>query len=228
MLGSWRPKGPARSWSGGQRRCRSWPTRWPAPVRTGRPALLIGGEAGAGKSRLLAELQATAPDARVLAGGCLAMGGDELPFTPFATFLRGLVREMRRRSGTGRSVWPPRAAPTGRPPPSGCGGPNRWRTGSARRPLAQSITSLARRAGLQPGPRTRAREDRLGLTDRELEVLRLVAAGRSNREIAAGLFISAKTASVHVSNILAKLGAATRTEAAATGAPPWASRQLTT
>jgi len=60
----------------------------------GHPALLIGGEAGAGKSRLLAEFQATAPDARVLAGGCLAMGGDELPFTPFATFLRGLVREI--------------------------------------------------------------------------------------------------------------------------------------
>jgi hypothetical protein len=76
----------------------------------GHPALLIGGEAGAAKSRLLAEFQATAPDARVLAGGCLAMGGDA---------------------------------------------------------------------------------------------------------IAAELFISAKTASVHVSNILAKLGAATRTEAAA-------------
>jgi DNA-binding NarL/FixJ family response regulator len=46
-------------------------------------------------------------------------------------------------------------------------------------------------------------------------VLRLVAAGRSNREIAAELFIAAKTASVHVSNILAKLGVSTRTEAAA-------------
>ena len=53
-----------------------------------------------------------------------------------------------------------------------------------------------------------------GLTSRELEVLRLVAAGQSNREIAAALVISPKTASVHVSNILAKLGAATRTEAA--------------
>jgi DNA-binding NarL/FixJ family response regulator len=53
------------------------------------------------------------------------------------------------------------------------------------------------------------------LTDREFEVLRLVAAGRSNRDIAADLFISAKTASVHVSNIMAKLGAANRTEAAA-------------
>jgi DNA-binding CsgD family transcriptional regulator/tetratricopeptide (TPR) repeat protein len=55
----------------------------------------------------------------------------------------------------------------------------------------------------------------LGLTERELEVLRLVAAGRSNREIAAELFISPKTASVHVSNILGKLGAASRGEAAA-------------
>jgi DNA-binding NarL/FixJ family response regulator len=46
-------------------------------------------------------------------------------------------------------------------------------------------------------------------------VLRLVAAGRSNREIAIELFISAKTASVHVSNILAKLNVASRGEAAA-------------
>jgi DNA-binding NarL/FixJ family response regulator len=54
-----------------------------------------------------------------------------------------------------------------------------------------------------------------GLTAREVEVLRLVAVGRSNRDIASELFISAKTASIHVSNILAKLGAASRTEAAA-------------
>ena len=53
------------------------------------------------------------------------------------------------------------------------------------------------------------------MTGRELEVLRLVAAGRSNREIANELFISPKTASVHVSNILGKLGAANRGEAAA-------------
>jgi DNA-binding CsgD family transcriptional regulator len=54
-----------------------------------------------------------------------------------------------------------------------------------------------------------------GLTDREGEVLRLIAAGQSNREIAAELFISPKTVSVHVSNILGKLKAASRTEAAA-------------
>jgi DNA-binding NarL/FixJ family response regulator len=46
-------------------------------------------------------------------------------------------------------------------------------------------------------------------------VLRLLAAGHSNREIGATLFIAPKTASVHVSNILAKLGASSRTEAAA-------------
>ncbi|MCL8253099.1 response regulator transcription factor, partial [Aeromicrobium fastidiosum] len=53
------------------------------------------------------------------------------------------------------------------------------------------------------------------LTPREREVLQQVAAGRSNGEIGTRLFISTKTVSVHVSNILAKLGAAGRTEAAA-------------
>ena len=46
-------------------------------------------------------------------------------------------------------------------------------------------------------------------------MLRLLARGMSNREIGGELFITTKTASVHVSNILAKLGAASRTEAAA-------------
>lgn len=53
-----------------------------------------------------------------------------------------------------------------------------------------------------------------GLTPRELEVLQLVAQGRTNAQIAAELVLSTKTASVHVSNILAKLGVAGRTEAA--------------
>jgi len=91
------------------------------------------------------------------------------------------------------------------------------------RPLSDGIALLARRARIplsEPGDKAGARApsgpDRLGLTAREFEVLRLVAAGRSNREIATELFISAKTASVHVSNILGKLGVATRGEAAAT------------
>ena len=53
------------------------------------------------------------------------------------------------------------------------------------------------------------------LTDRELEILRLVARGLTNAEIAARLFISTKTAGNHVSNILTKVGARSRTEAAA-------------
>jgi DNA-binding NarL/FixJ family response regulator len=54
----------------------------------------------------------------------------------------------------------------------------------------------------------------LGLTPREAEVLSLVAAGRTNREIATALFVSEKTASVHVSNILRKLSVTSRVEAA--------------
>ena len=56
---------------------------------------------------------------------------------------------------------------------------------------------------------------RLGLTAREVEVLRLVAAGRTNRQIAESLFISTKTASAHVSNLLMKLGVTNRAEAGA-------------
>jgi DNA-binding CsgD family transcriptional regulator/tetratricopeptide (TPR) repeat protein len=57
--------------------------------------------------------------------------------------------------------------------------------------------------------------DRLGLTPREAEVLTLVAAGRTNRQIGEELFVSDKTASVHVSNILRKLGVNSRVDAAA-------------
>ena len=53
-----------------------------------------------------------------------------------------------------------------------------------------------------------------GLTDRELEVVRLVAAGFTNPQIAAALYISRKTAEHHVSSILVKLGVSSRTEAA--------------
>jgi DNA-binding CsgD family transcriptional regulator len=92
-------------------------------------------------------------------------------------------------------------------------------------PLLAALADLGRRARLAPalgahhgahGLAAAASAGRLSsLTGRELEVLRLLAAGHSNREIAAELFISPKTASVHVSNILAKLNAASRTEAAA-------------
>jgi DNA-binding NarL/FixJ family response regulator len=54
-----------------------------------------------------------------------------------------------------------------------------------------------------------------GLTDRELQVLRLVAAGRSNREIAAALVISEHTVARHVQNIFGKLGVSSRSAAGA-------------
>ena len=84
-------------------------------------------------------------------------------------------------------------------------------------PLLGEIQRLARQARieLETGRAGEAPSDPLGLTEREAEVIRLVAAGRSNQQIADELFITRKTASVHVSNILGKLGVANRVEAAA-------------
>jgi DNA-binding CsgD family transcriptional regulator len=82
-------------------------------------------------------------------------------------------------------------------------------------PLREQIEALARRGRLDIGAALVASRGAAGLTPREREVLRLVAAGRSNQQIADALFISRKTASVHVSHILTKLGVDTRVEAAA-------------
>jgi DNA-binding CsgD family transcriptional regulator/tetratricopeptide (TPR) repeat protein len=97
------------------------------------------------------------------------------------------------------------------------------RLGAAR--LVSEAESLARRARIslptasrQPSPTPETRPDSaeaFGLTPREREVLGLVAGGSTNRQIAERLYISDKTASVHVSNILSKLGVANRGEAAA-------------
>jgi len=81
--------------------------------------------------------------------------------------------------------------------------------------LRAALSDLGRRAKLGASSRAVPGSPLSILTSRELEVLSALATGRSNKEIAAELFISGKTVSVHVSNILAKLGAASRTEAAA-------------
>ncbi len=91
--------------------------------------------------------------------------------------------------------------------------------------LVQEVLGLAERARLALGSATplvqRAEPDRagavdpFGLTRRERQVLGLVAQGASNRQIAAALYMAEKTASVHVSRILAKLGVSSRTQAAA-------------
>jgi DNA-binding CsgD family transcriptional regulator/tetratricopeptide (TPR) repeat protein len=86
-------------------------------------------------------------------------------------------------------------------------------------PLRAAIAQVADRAGLElTGSRTGEVEEpvrRFGLTRRELEVLRLLVDGRTNREIAGELFITEKTAGHHVSSILGKLDVAGRLEAAA-------------
>ena len=79
-------------------------------------------------------------------------------------------------------------------------------------PMLARADSVAERFALA----SRERRTTDVLTAREAEVLSLLAEGRTNAEIAATLFMSPKTASVHVSHIIAKLGAANRTEAAAT------------
>jgi DNA-binding CsgD family transcriptional regulator/tetratricopeptide (TPR) repeat protein len=103
-------------------------------------------------------------------------------------------------------------------------------------PLSREIVALARRARVvlgslgdgaseddvaaaavvEPPPPEDGVEAvrRAGLSDREIEVLRLVAAGRSNGQIAERLFITRKTAGVHVTHILQKLAVANRVEAA--------------
>jgi DNA-binding CsgD family transcriptional regulator/tetratricopeptide (TPR) repeat protein len=83
-------------------------------------------------------------------------------------------------------------------------------------PLRSAVTALARRGRLDlPGA---GRVPTAVLTPREAEVLQLLARGRTNRQIGAELYMSEKTASVHVSRILAKLGAGGRTEAVALAA----------
>jgi len=87
-------------------------------------------------------------------------------------------------------------------------------------PLLTDIEAVSRRTRLSVEPAAAAALDdvaidHLGLTPREAEVLSLVAAGRTNRQIGEALFVSEKTASVHVSNILRKLGVNSRVDAAA-------------
>ena len=101
-------------------------------------------------------------------------------------------------SGDWRRHWPAQATAGRRP-----------------RPPAAAVEALARRARLDLGAGLREQQGLAGLTPRELDVLRLLVEGRSNRQIAERLFISGKTAGVHVTNLLAKLGVHSRLEAAA-------------
>ncbi|MDF3053873.1 MAG: LuxR family transcriptional regulator, partial [Geminicoccaceae bacterium] len=93
-----------------------------------------------------------------------------------------------------------------------------WSYGHALPPV--EVLAEAERGVISAGPaaddtRTERSEAPSRLTARELDVLRLVAAGHSNREIATALFVTQRTAATHVSHILSKLGVGSRSEAAA-------------
>jgi DNA-binding CsgD family transcriptional regulator/tetratricopeptide (TPR) repeat protein len=87
------------------------------------------------------------------------------------------------------------------------------------KPLLAAIAHVAERAGLDISASSAGEERQAargyGLTRREMEVLRLLVDGRTNRQIAGELFIGEKTAGTHVSSILGKLDVASRAEAAA-------------
>ena len=90
------------------------------------------------------------------------------------------------------------------------------------RPLSAAAAAELARLG-EPlerrlGRRAAAAHEGAGLSRRELEVMRLVSVGRTNREIARELFLSPRTVDMHVRNILAKLSCRTRTEAASRAA----------
>jgi DNA-binding NarL/FixJ family response regulator len=97
------------------------------------------------------------------------------------------------------------------------------RLADGHQPLRAAITELSLRARIPVADSTSTVEHkpalRHGLTPQEERVLRLLATGLTNAEIGIALFISPKTASVHVSNLLRKLEVANRTEAAT-----WAAR----
>ncbi|WP_203664870.1 helix-turn-helix transcriptional regulator [Actinocatenispora rupis] len=82
------------------------------------------------------------------------------------------------------------------------------------RPLLARVDEMLARARLSPAAEPPATPG-FGLTARELDVLRVLARGRSNAQIAAELFVTGNTVATHVARILTKLGVATRTEAAA-------------
>ena len=146
-----------------------------------------------------------ADDWAALADGWTALG------RPFRDRYRPLARGRRGRAR--RAI--------AREPLRPCARAIAWpRLSEPHRSLGH-LETMARRlrvrlavSGSETDVGTRGDASPYGLTRRELEVLAAVAAGRTNRQIAEALFISESTAGVHVSNILGKLGVATRTEAA--------------
>ena len=173
--------------------------------------------AGAGPLLLTVEAELARAEGRVDPAG---VGGSGGRVEREGGALPGRLRALAVGGGAAG-----RAAATAATQPTSCAPRGRWPSASARGPCATRSTPShgAPASTWRPPARPQRRCARScptrpassGLTPRELEVLEHVAMGQTNREIAAELFISARTAGVHVSHILEKLGASTRTEAAA-------------
>ena len=141
-----------------------------------------------------------------------------------ATSSRGTRHPRRRGAARLRPGTPGRdVAERERRPERGRGGAQRCRRPPRRRtPVADPCSGGAGRPPSATAPRRPPRttrrsptsHDRFGLTEREADVLRLLAEARTNREIGETLFISPKTVSVHVTSLMRKLGVRKRAEAA--------------
>ena len=111
--------------------------------------------------------------------------------------------------------WPPPASASWRSTASAT--PTARRASWGARPLAAAAAAEVARLGesleRRLGRRAAAAHEGAGLSRRELEIMRLVAVGRTNREIAQELFVSPRTVGAHVRSLLAKLGCRSRLEA---------------
>jgi DNA-binding NarL/FixJ family response regulator len=171
-------------------------TRWPAHVRLAKPYLALC-EAEASRLAGKSDPKAWAAAAEQLLGLSLAYGG------AYARYRLGEALLAARRDAAGSRAALRNANETA------------CRLGAS--PLQEAIQKVAARGrvDLDEDAEDRARTAAPGgLTHREQEILGLVAQGMTNRQIGERLFITEKTASHHVSNILTKLGVSGRAEAA--------------
>ena len=161
----------------------------------------IAGDLGA---PLLGAVAAHAQGAVLLAEGdcAAALAALRRPGRPG----RSWRRRTRRRASGSCLGWP-----------AGSSATRRARSWSWTRPVGSSSSSAPRPTwpGWRRCPAKAAPKAAGGLTAREVQVLRLVAAGKTNRAIAAELFLSEKTVARHVSNIFTKLGVSSRAAATA-------------
>jgi ATP/maltotriose-dependent transcriptional regulator MalT len=159
----------------------------------------------------LAQAQGIAPEVAAVRFVAVAESFDRLRWPAPAAYARVRAAECLVTAGDRNAAAVPLAAACTAARAMGAA----WIAGDAEALARRARIKLEGPAEEAPAGEPESPAERLGLTPRELEVLLLVAEGRTNREIGATLFMSEKTASVHVSRILAKLDVGGRVEAAA-------------